>query len=312
MPRRHPVSTQSLAVLSLSLLGACTAVPLAGPDAERHVAAAEAAVVANDPDLALAELDVLAEDACPKRLRDRRDLTRALALLAQGARWEAWRVLEKFSDLYPYSDLRPTVVQKIWEIGEALSTSDRGFLFFWSDRRASRTVLEHLVTRHPDSEHLDDALRILGDQAFDDDNHELAQRRYRDLMLDRPESEWVDYAQFRFAMSIVNSLEGPNYDLDSMQRGERELRDYLDGKTENPEFVRAATEALAKLRDWQVERHLFVASFYRRVANVPGELHHLDLAAGPAFVGTQRHAEAIARRDEVRAAAVKAGIQVLP
>ncbi|MBL8754995.1 MAG: outer membrane protein assembly factor BamD [Planctomycetes bacterium] len=310
MPRRTPVELHL--PLSLLLLCACSTVPLAGPDAERNLAAAEAAVVANDPDRALAELAPLAEEACPKRLRDRRDLCRALALLAQGERWDAWLILEKFSDLYPYSELRPTVVQKVWEIGEALSRSDRGFLFFWSDRRASRTVLEHLVTRHPDSEHLDDALCILGDQAFDDDNHELAQRRYRDLMLDRPESEWVGYAQFRFAMSIVASLEGPNYDLDSMQRGERELRDYLDGKPENPEFVATATAALARLRDWQVERHLFVASFYRRVANLPGELHHLELAAGPAFAGTQRHAEATALRDEVRARATRTGTWVLP
>ncbi len=306
MPGRRPHALRSPTLLLL-LLPACATVPVQGPAAEAAVAAAEAAVTAGDHATALVTLEPLAEEACPKRLRDRRDLTQALALLGQGETWDAWLVLEQFPDLYPYSELRPTVMQKVWEIGLALSNSDRGFLFFWSDRRASRTVFEHLVSRHPDSEHLDDALRLLGDMAFADSNHDLAQRRYRQLMLDRPESEWVAYAQYRFAMSIVQSLEGPLYDLDRMQQGERELRDYLDTRPENVEFARSAAAALLQLRSWQVERHLAVAGFYRRIDNVAGQQHHLERAADPAFAGTERHAEAIAARDALRAASASGG-----
>lgn len=284
-------------LLACTLAAACSSTPEQLPDAEARLVTAEARVAAGRWDEADDILDELAGDACPKRLRDRRDVALASVRMGQGDRWGAFTVLETFPDLYPHSELRPVVVEKVWEIGSALAQSDAGFLFFWSDRRAARTVLEHLITRHPDTQRLADALRILGDMAFEDEDYVLAQTRFRDLMLNRPESEWFAYAQFRFAMSIVASLEGPDYDLERMQHAVRELRDFLNRKTENPEMVRAAQEAADRLLEWQAERHLQIASFYRTVGNLAGERLHLDVAAGPEFATTSHHAEAVARRN---------------
>lgn len=248
---------------------------------------------------ALAELD---GDRCPKRLRDRRDVARANAHVGRGELWEAYLVIEPFPDLYPHSELRPAVVEMEWQIGNTLSKSDRGFLFFWSDQRAARTVLEHLITRHPDTQRLADALKILGDMAFADENYELAQQRFRDLMLNRPDSEWVRYAQYRFAMSIVASLEGPEYDLDRMQHAVRELRGFLASKPENPTIVDEAKRAEQRLLAWQVARHRRIAGFYRRIGNEDGELHHLELAASDEFAGSEGYQDAVIARDELRAA----------
>lgn len=276
---------------------ACTTTPLAAPDAEQRLTQAEASIAAG----AFAEaLDVLGDvegELCPKRLRDRRDLALATARQGDGELWEAFRVLETFPDLYPHSELRGTVVDKVWQIGEALARSDRGFLFFWSDARAGRTVLEHLITRHPDTQRLADALRILGDMAFDSGNYELAQARYRDLMLNRPDSEWYVYAQYRYAMSIVASLEGPEYDLDQMSNAERELRGFLTNSPENPELRRTSEETIARLLEWQADRHLRIAAFYRTVGNLIGQRHHLEIAAAAKYAGTSHHAEAVRLRD---------------
>lgn len=291
------------AVGVLFLVGACsTPPPVALAEAEPWITAAEAHVVAGQWTDAIAVLAPLDGEACPKRFRDRRDWALASALHGEGELWDAYLLLEKFPDLYPHSELRPSVVELVWQIGHALVQSDRGFLFFWSDRRAGRTVLEHLVTRHPDTARLADALRILGDMAFDDDNHELAQERYRQLMLERPESEWVGYAQFRFAMSIVASIEGPEYDLDRMEQGQRELRDFLATNPEQPEIQRAARAAAAQMLEWRVARHLQIAAFYHRLDNQAGELHHLERAASPEFATTSRHAEAVTARDALRPA----------
>lgn len=290
------LSARSLASAALGVVAitaACSTpppVPLA--EAEPLITQAEAQIAAGEWDAASATLAPLADEACPKRLRDRRDLARASAHQGRGELWDAYLVLEKFPDLYAHSERRLLVVEKVWEIGSTLARSDGGFLFFTSDRRAGRTALEHLISRHPDSPRLADALRLLGDLAFEDDDHPLAQERYRQLMLDRPESEWVPYARFRFAMSVVASIEGPDYDLDRMEHGQRELRDFLATQPENPEMVRAANAAVRQLLEWRIERHLFIASFYRKVDNAPGQLHHLQIACGPEFETTSRHAEA--------------------
>jgi outer membrane protein assembly factor BamD (BamD/ComL family) len=304
----RPAARALLPLLPLLALGCATvALPLA--DAERALAAAEGHVQGERWSDALAALEPLALEACPKRLRDRRDVARARSLIGSGEFWEAYLVLESFPDQHPHSDLRPIVVEMVWEIGRTLSASDRGFLFFWSDRRAGRTVLEHLVTRHPDTMRLADALRILGDMAFVDENYELAQARFRDLMLNRPESEWFVYAQYRFAMSIVASLQGPEYDLDRMLHATRELRDFLAGRPENPTIVAAAEAALAQVLEWQVERHLQIAAFYDRVGNPIGRRHHIEVAAGSEFASTAGHAAAVEALDELGPATAGSGGQ---
>ncbi len=287
---------RACALVSAWLASACAATPVSAPDAEQRLAAAESRLAAGAWDDALATLEPLAGDACPKRLRDRRDLAEAQARRGQDELWEAFLVIERFPDRYPHSELRPAVVQLEWELGEALARSDDGFLFFWSDERAGRTVLEHLTTRHPDTPRLADALRILGDMAFAEGDYELAQQRYRDLMLNRPESEWFVWAQYRFAMSIVASLEGPDYDLEGMRLAVRELRDFLATKPENPQIVATAEQAVATLLEWQIDRHLRIADFYRTIGNEDGELLHLDRAADPQFATTSRYREALEAR----------------
>lgn len=272
------------------------------PTAPQLVAAAEAQVQAGNYDDALTTLDPVLGGRCPKRLRDRRDLARARAQFGLGKPWQSFLILEKFSDDHPLSELRPQAVELLWSVGTALIESDGGFLFFWSDRRAGRAVLEHLITRHPDTRRLADALRILGDMSFDDGDYEMAQARYREIILERPDSDWRFYANYRFAMSIVASLRGPDYDLDRMQHAVTELRSFLRTEPESPQMLAEAQRALQQILEWQVRRHLDIATFYRTLDNVEGQLYHARLATQEQFENVPGYEEAVALLQKLEAA----------
>ena len=186
MVRSRPLArtTANLAPLAwlLAPFAACASTPVAVAEPEKVLAEAEARLTGGEPAVCRDQLLQLTDGAFPRRLRDRYDLVLANAYFALGDTWAAFEVAEKFPDRHPHSELRPQIVELDWQLGSAMATSGRGFLFFWSDRRAARTVLEHLITRHPDSPRLADALRLLGDIAFEDGNYSLAQERFRDLM----------------------------------------------------------------------------------------------------------------------------------
>jgi tetratricopeptide (TPR) repeat protein len=287
------------------LLGGCASAP-PPQDPELELAKAEGLVAAGSWQSSLEALETLSGNVCPKRLRDRRDLCAATAQMGLGEPWAAFELLEPFPDLYQHSPLRPNVVEMIWQAGRTLAARNGGFLFFWSDRNASQTILEHLVTRHPDTPRLADALRLLGDMAYEDGDYEIAQQRFRDLMLNRPESEWTVYAQFRFAMAIVDSLQGPDYDLERMVHAVRELDGYLATKPERPSEVQQAEQARARLLEWQVERHIRIAAFYERVGNLAGRRLHLDIAASNQFASTAAYAKAVEARNALERSLVEA------
>jgi len=304
MVRCRPLArtTANFATTSwLLLFAACASTPVALAEPEKVLAEAEARLTGGDPSACRDQLVEATDAAFPRRLRDRYDLVLANAHFALGDTWAAFEVAEKFPDRHPHSELRAQIVELDWQLGRAMATSGNGFLFFWSDRRAARTVLEHLITRHPDSPRLADALRLLGDMAFEDGDYSLAQERFRDLMRKRPDSEWAVYARFRFAMSIVAGLQGPDYDLDQMEHATRELQAFLASKLENPEFVQAAATAMARLLEWQSERHLRIAQFYATIGNPKGRRRHLEIASSGQFLGTPANQQATAELGELTA-----------
>lgn len=301
----------SITALGLLLFaGACAGTRGPLPIAPQLIATAEAQVEAGANEDALATLAQLAADRCPPRISDRRDLAIAAAEFGRAEYWEAFLVLDSFSDDHPLSELRPQVIELLWSIASALLEQDSSFWIFWSDRAGARAVLEHLITRHPDTQRLADALRILGDMAFDAQDYEMAQIRYREIILERPDSDWRFYANFRFAMSIVAGLRGPDYDLDGMKVAATELRTFLRTATENPGMVREAEQALARVLAWQVRRHLEVAAYYRTLNNQQGQLHHARLATQEEFEGAPGYDEATALLEQLeaeQAAAAPAG-----
>lgn len=290
------------ALAALLLLAACASAPPIAPDAEPVLTQAEELVASGQAAAARDLLQPRPAETFPKRIRDRYALTLGRALRATGANWDAFIAIRNFADQYPHSDRRLQVVELEFAIGRDLLRSGAGFWIFWSDREAGRECLEHLITRYPESPWMADALRLLGDVAFQDGEYQLAQERYRDLLRRSPESEWASYARFRYAMSIVATLRGPEYDLDEMQHATKELNEFLADPPENPEFVAAAQSARERLLGWQAERHWLVAGFYDRVGNRTGYLQQLHMAAADQFAATDYGKRARQTLAEVEAA----------
>lgn len=195
--------------------------------------------------------------------------------------------------------MRPEAIALEFEAGSRLSRSDRGFWFFWSDKRGAKTCLEHLTTRYPNCPQFAEAMHLLGTLAIERRDFVLAEARYRELLRRFPDSEWAPVARYQYAMSIYLSLYGPDYDLDRMETAARELEVYLSSNPENPQFRAEADAAFATLRDWRSTRHLTIADFYRTVGNKPGEIEHLHLACEPQFAGCDASIEATQRLAEL-------------
>jgi outer membrane protein assembly factor BamD (BamD/ComL family) len=224
---------------------------------------------------------------------------RAKIHLQQDDPWEAYLALREFADNHPHSELRPEAIELEFEAGKRLAKSDRGFWFFWSDKRGAKSCLEHLTTRYPNCPQFPEAMHLLGSLAIEKKDYMLAEERYRELLRRYPDSEWAPLARYQFAMSIYLSLRGPDYDLDRMEAAARELEVYVASNPENPTFRAEAEAAIATLRDWRSTRHVTIADFYRTVDNRPGEVEHLHLAADPQFAGTEAATEAAARLQEM-------------
>jgi tetratricopeptide (TPR) repeat protein len=268
-------------------------------DSETVLRAAEQRLAEGNLDQAKELLASRDLDEFPLTLRPRHAIALAKCELLLGDPWECFLALQTFADDYPHSELRGEAIDLQYESGRQLAASDAGFWFFWSDQTRARVVFEHINTRFPDSIHVADALRVLGEMAYRAEDYERAEQRFRELMRRRPESEWMPLARFRFAMSIALALRGPLYDLERMALATNELEAFLANPPENPQFVAEASDALDRLLRWQAERHVRIADFYRDIDNRFGEIQHLRIAMSTQFLGTEAAAEAERRLQDL-------------
>jgi outer membrane protein assembly factor BamD (BamD/ComL family) len=228
---------------------------------------------------ARAVLEAIDEDIYPPPQKARYGLLLARATYQTGEPWAAFLILRRFPDEFPHSEDRLEVEELVFDIGREMSGSDKTFFIFSSDRADAQQILTHLIQRYPRTTHLADALQILGELAFEDEDFLTAHARFKDLLQQQPDSEWAPLARFRIAMSEFRVLEGPEYDLEQMQRARNELEGFLANPPESPSFVSEARAALQVVVSWMAERHLLIADFYKTIDNPVGELHHLQVAS---------------------------------
>jgi len=257
---------------------ACATDPQA-PDPLAALALAEGRLGENQPGEALALLELFGADAYLGPDLERYKLALGTALAQTGSLWDSYILNRNFEEDHPFSDYRAGIQDLEYQIGRTLIESSWTFLFFASDREDGQKVLEHFVLRYPRHPASDDALRLLGEKAFDDGEYRLAQERFGDLVLRHEDSEWAALAQFRIAMSSFLTLVGPAYDIQSMSRAHNELQAFLDERIENPKFESEARRALKTVREWLGEKHLMIANFYHTIGNSAGYRTHLETGA---------------------------------
>lgn len=250
-----------------------------GPELQDPVAVltlAEDHLDRGEPTQALTLLEAMDEDTFDGERRERYVVALATALHRNGYHWDGFEVIRDFGDEHAFSPYVNAVQDLEFDIGATLIRSDGGFLFFSSDRDDGQVVLEHFTVRwtHPA---VPDALRLLGEKAFAEQDYALAKERFSNLLLKYENSEWVPLALFRMSMSWYHSLEGPEYDIQSLRRAHDELRDFLARGIENPTFHQEATDALVTVREWLGKKHLLIADFYETVGNTEGANSHREI-----------------------------------
>ncbi len=272
---RRPGSLACLALLG-ALAGCGTAPPIHPASPGEALDAASALLDQNRADEARAVLRLVDRDELFTDERARFDLLWATALQRTGSSYDAFKVIRNFADEHRFSELLPRVEALHYEIGATLAQSDAGYFIFGSDKEDAAIVLREFVERYGGNSRIPDALKTLGDLAFDNERYAEARHRYEQIAEDHPASEWVPYARFRISICSFRSLVGPQYDFEQMRRSRNELRDYLATSPERPEFRKQASDCLATVEKWIRERYWINARFYRTVGSEIGERNQLD------------------------------------
>jgi len=230
------------------------------------------------PEAALVVLQHFDQDEFTGTEQARRTTLLGKAYYMSGDSWQAYKEIKNFAQDFPSSPTAEVADVQL-KAGQQLLKSHGGFLFFYSDKKRGRQILEDFLVYYHYSPRIPDVLHQLAESAFNDEDYELAKERYAQLIQDYKSSEWVTLARFRVAMCYFLHLQGPDYDLGEMMRARNELRDFLATPNENPKMVTRAQGALRVVQEWLGKKHVLIADFYAVIKNRYGTLHHLRIAA---------------------------------
>lgn len=230
------------------------------------------------PHAALVVLQHFDHDEFTGAEQARRTALLGKAYYMSGDSWRAYKEIKGFPQDFPSSPTAEVADVQL-KAGLQLLKSHGGFLFFYSDKKRGRQVLEDFLVYYHYSPRIPDVLHQLAESAFQDQDYELARERYTQLIQEYKSSEWVTLARFRVAMCYFHRLQGPDYDLGEMTRARNELRDFLATPNENPKMVERAQGALRVVQEWLGKKNLLIADFYATIKNRYGTLFHLRIAA---------------------------------
>ena len=201
----------------------------------------------------------------------------------QNELWDSFLKLKELSSSFPITIYAPQVAWMEFQIGKTLLHTRSGFLGIISNHSYGVRVLKHLSITWPTQTEpgnpgnvlADDALAILGDDAWKDRDWEKVEEYYSKLLQFYPDSEWNELALFRIGMSWFYRIQGPPYDMYTMKRAEKELALFLGKDVKNKVLKQKAGKALQKVRDCLAERNFLLAEYYITVGSPYGAYLYL-------------------------------------
>jgi len=292
-------------IVALVLVAACSSMP--PRDALAVLAQSEAEIAQGRFAAALALLEEIGESAYVGEDLERYKLAVARARFGSGDGWGAFGVLRSYLEDHPLTVHVNAVEALTFEIGKTLIGGTGGFWIFWSDADNGLFVLQHFVRRFPNSDHAADAYHLMGELEYRRGNWAEAQAHFRQITMFHDRSPWLSKAMFRDAMAGFHALDGPRYDLRSLERTRRELQAYVEGEHENLQFKAEAQAALARTEEWLARKHVEIADFYATVDNAAGHRYHLERAAD-GYPATDAGRQARQRLDTLAASGVEAPV----
>jgi len=163
----------------------------------------------------------------------------------------------------PGSETIRKVLARRYEIGVSyLNGAQRKILGFevGAERRGLE-ILTDLVGQFPFQPFAGDAVYQIATWYMRNGLYEDADRYYRRLLRDYPESLWRSTAEFRIGEAAFSRLKGVQYDFGQLIEAERQFRRYLRLHPTG-EYAARCSENLEKIQGFRARRWLDVAKFY--------------------------------------------------
>ncbi|MEZ5990042.1 MAG: outer membrane protein assembly factor BamD [Planctomycetota bacterium] len=264
---------RSVPCLLLVLAAACSSAPQEMPaTAQEALERAEQYLQGGQPGAAKQLLLAVDPRSYRGRALERYEVALARAQLGDGDLYDAYKSIKQFPREHGDSPLLKDAETIEFQAGARLAARGGGFLGLWTDLGDAEAILEHFIVEYPASVYLDDALRILGEAAYQQQNWTRAIARFRELLEQGQDSEWREWAEFRFAMAHYRLVNGPDYDLGALELARRELAGYLAGGAKDQAHLEEARAALSRVLFWLESKHMRIARFYRRIGSGWGAL----------------------------------------
>lgn len=155
------------------------------------------------------------------------------------------------------------VLARQYDIGISyLNGAQRRILGFEvSAERKGLQILTDLVEQFPFQPFAGDAIFQVGSWYMRNNLYEDADRFFRRLLRDYPESSWRSAAEYQIGAAAFSRLKGVDYDFGQLIEAERQFRRYLRLHPAG-EYSNRCTENLVKIQGFRARRWLSVSRFY--------------------------------------------------
>jgi len=205
------------------------------------------------------------------------------------------------------------VEQRLLELGIELLEGKHKVMIIFTDRGRGIVTLENLAFGGQFRSTRAEALARLAEYRYANGEYLDAAQFYAGLLdPDLKGLGYEDQAAFRLGMCSYNRVQPEKLNGTVIVQGLDQFRAYLADFPEGLSRVEAES-ARAELAEHLGRYHLMLANYYRRIDNEPGELFHLELAAGRTALGhrdlavdlgaTEAAVEARSRLEKLAAAA---------
>ena len=227
------------------------------------------------------DLADLVDLGLPRQLAVQAGLAAARAMVTNGERMDAFRLLRKLDNKFPLHHERQAAGDLIVEIGINLSKQHKSFLIFYSTDSQAEEVLEYAILQHPWARHGDEAHQVLADLYVRHHDLDKAIDKLEKLMLDHPDSELRPAAQARIPELRLVLLRSPEYDRGTLLKAESELKQWLQSYP-NHELAPKVGVHLGDCLRRLCDSDLSIAEFYRTVDDTFGARFHARRAISEA------------------------------
>ncbi len=269
--RQGPV--RAAVALSMVLLAvvvtACSSPPLLPEGADRYETARTFHERGRHEEAGMLLAPLLDDDAVAMTDRAEAAFLSGEAALADGEHLVAYRHYRYVLENAPWSPHAAAIEDRLFELGQIFFHDPRHGGFF-GNRTRGVEVFETYQAFFRRSDRADDALRLVGDYFFDDEEWEEAAFTYERLVEEYAESEWVERSLWRAGAARLRLNRGPEYDRDELLRAKERLDLLLSQHPRSADAPTARAE-LSAVRERLARSELVVADFYRRRGIPDGE-----------------------------------------